>query len=171
MPQINESRAALEAAYRVYEAERVEILQQLAPLQARLREVQNTQSSLQRRINPDTPSHATTSRRPLSFKYAKLSVRWAILDLLNDSDGMTTSEISEALQAGGIQTRATNFANNVSSVLTTTMQKDHKEVEQLSDGSARWKLTPVGVSAITYLQGTDKFQRACGGRNGYVDKV
>src|SRR5580700_6403413 len=103
MPPISESKAALEAAYRVYEAERLDIIQQLAPLQARLREVQNTQASLQKRIIPDPSSQLATPRRPQNLKYAKLSVRWAILDLLNDSDGMTTAEISEALQAGGIQ--------------------------------------------------------------------
>lgn len=171
MSQVNESKAALEAAYRVYETERLDIMQQLAPLQARLREVQNTQASLLKRIGPDAPSQSATPRRPQNLKYAKLSVRWAILDLLNDSDGMTTAEISEALQAGGIQTRATNFANNVSSVLTTTMLKDHQEVEQLSDGTGRWKLTSVGSSAIKYLRTTEKFQRACGAKRAYVDQV
>jgi len=160
MPQAGDSKAVLEAAFQVFEAERLDIMQQLGPLQARLREVQGTQANLLKRISPDAPSHSTTPHRPLHQKYAKFGVRWAILDLLNNSpEGMSTSEIAEALTAGGIQTEAANFANNVSAVLSTTMKMSRKEVESLSDG--KWKLTPIGVSAIHHIQSTEKFERAC----------
>jgi hypothetical protein len=171
MLQIREVKEVFEATIRYLEAERIEIMQQLAPLQARLREVQGTQATLLKRVNLDTALQPPTPIRPTSQKYARISVRWAILDLLNDSDGMTTAEISEALMAGGIQTRANNFTNNVSAVLTSTMQKDHQEVEQLSDGSGKWKLTLTGVSAISYLRSTEKFQRACGSRPLEARKV
>ncbi len=158
-----EVKAVFEATIRYLEAERLEIMQQLAPLQERLREIQRTQAVLLKRISPrtaSTDSATSTLIRPQSQRYSSISVRWGILDLLNESAGMTTSEIADALTAGGIRTRAANFANNVSSVLTSTMQRDHNEVQQLPDG--RWKLTQVGESAIRYLQSTEKFQRAVG---------
>jgi hypothetical protein len=170
MQQANETKAVLESALRVYEAERIEIMQQIAVLHARLKDVQSTQASLRKRIDGDAPSRLILPPRSQVLKYTRLSVRWAILDLLNGSEGMTTSEIADALQKGGIQTRATNFANNVSSVLTTTMLKDHHEVEQLTDGTARWKLTMNGVSAISYLKTTEKFQRACGSWNAHPER-
>lgn len=71
---------------------------------------------------------------------------------------MNTSEIAEALKAAGVQTRATNFANNVSAVLSTTMKEKHSEVEQLPDG--RWQLTETGVNAIEYIRTTPRFRRA-----------
>jgi hypothetical protein len=157
---VNEAKEAFEATIRFLEAERVDIMRQLGPLQVRLREVQSTQTVLLKRIVPDAPSQLKAPLRPTSQKYARISVRWAILDLLNESDGMSTSEITEALTAGGIQTRALNFANNVSAVLSTTMQKGHNEVESLPDG--RWKLTANGVSAIAHIRMTDKFRRGCG---------
>src|SRR5260370_31221723 len=47
-------------------------------------------------------------------KYAGMSVRWAILNLLNeDATGpMGTSEIAEALQRGGITSAGRNFNAN-----------------------------------------------------------
>lgn len=170
--QTSDTKVVLESALRVYEAERVEIMQQIAALHSRLKDVQSTQASLKKRIDTDPSSRlaATTVPKPQSQKYTRLSVRWAVLDLLHGSEGMTTSEIADALQEGGIQTKATNFANNVSSVLTTTMLKDHQEVEQLNDGTSRWKLTMTGVSAITYLRTTEKFQRACGTWNAHAER-
>jgi hypothetical protein len=163
-------KTVFEATIRYLEEERIDIMRQLAPLQERLREVQRTQAILLKRISPEAAakSEATTTTtssfasliRHKSQRYAYISVRWAILDLLNGSEGMSTAEIAEALTAGGIRTRAANFANNVSSVLTSTMQRDHGEVEALPD--SKWKLTQVGLSAIRYLQTTEKFQRAIG---------
>ncbi len=162
MPVDAQTKAAYESAYRGYEAERLEIIKELAALNARLKEVQATQSSLRRRIDPDTASNPSSiSLRPSSEKYARISTRWAILDLLNQSpEGMSTSEIAEALKAGGIQTEAVNFANNVSAVLSTSMKTAKNEVESLPDG--RWKLTPKGEAAIAHIHTTPRFLRACG---------
>lgn len=163
MPQDVESKTAYELAYRHLEAERLEIMKDLVPLNARLKEVLGTQASLLKRINPDATLRSANSSRP-NQKYARISVRWAILDLLNQSSsGMSTSEIAEALKAGGVQSEAANFANNVSAVLTTTM-KSKQEVVSLPDG--KWKLSPNGESAITHIQATDKFLRACGPWSG-----
>lgn len=159
MPQAGETRAAYEAAYRHLEDERLEIMRVLAPLQARLKEVLGTQASLRKRINSDATTSSPNPSRP-NQRYARISVRWAILDLLSTSpNGMSTSEIAEALIAGGVQTEAANFANNVSAVLTTTM-KPKQEIAPLPDG--KWKLSPTGESAIAHIRTTDKFVRACG---------
>jgi hypothetical protein len=158
MPQDAQSKTAYEVAYRHLEAERLDIMSELGPLNARLKEVLGTQASLRKRINPDTPSPITNVSRPTQ-KYARVSVRWAILDLLNQfPNGMTTSEIAEALKAGGIQSEAANFANNVSAVLTTAM-KAKQEVLPLPDG--KWKLSLIGESAIAHIHSTEKFMRAC----------
>lgn len=70
---------------------------------------------------------------------------------------MSTAEIAERLKAGGVQTKAANFANNVSAVLSTTMKEQHKEVQQLPDGT--WELTDNGESAIEHIRTTPKFRR------------
>lgn len=163
MPQVADSKVAYEAAYRHLEEERLEIMRTLAPLNARLKEVLGAQATLQKRINSDAATNHSNSSRP-DQRYARISVRWAILDLLNESpDGMSTAEIAEALKAGGVQTEAANFANNVSAVLTTTM-KSKQEVVSLPDG--KWKLSPNGESAIAHIRTTGKFLRACGPSSG-----
>jgi len=75
---------------------------------------------------------------------------------------MTTAEIAESLKAGGIETRATDFANNVSAVLSTSMKGNHGEVKQLSDG--KWELTESGKSAIDHIRNLAKFRSATRGR-------
>jgi len=172
MPLNIELRANYEAVLRDLEADRANVQQEIASLGARMRELQASIYTLSRKVNPDsdpTLSHPTPTLRSPGHNYANISVRWAILDLLHDSEGMTTSEIAEALRAGGVQTKAANFVNNVSAVLTTTMQKSHKEVEQASEG--KWRLTETGVSAIEYIRTTDKFRRGCTARTAFIHKV
>jgi hypothetical protein len=72
-----------------------------------------------------------------------------------------TAEIAEALIAAGIQTKATNFANNVSAVLSATMKEQHAEVRQLPDG--KWELTESGKSAIEHIRTTAKWRAATRG--------
>jgi hypothetical protein len=159
MPLSSDGKTHFEFVLQHLETERSQVQQDLASLQARMKELQISITALSRSINPDSPPRPLSPIRPVSQKYANLSVRWAILDLLNGSKAMNTSEIAEALKADGVQTKAANFANNVSAILSTTM-KGHKEVEQLPDG--RWQLTETGVSAIEHIRTTSKFRRACG---------
>ena len=95
-----------------------------------------------------------------------MSVRWAILDLLAESEAKTTAEIAEALIAAGVQTRAANFANNVSAVLSSTMKEGHDEVQQLPDG--KWQLTENGRSAIEHIRTTPRFQGAMRGTRTFA---
>ena len=165
MPLTNEVKASYEVVVRDLEAERQKIQEQLGALQARLKELHNSISTLYKRINPDaSPSSQTPApSRPPNQKYANMSVRWAILDLLVDSQkAMATAEIADALLVAGVQTRAANFANNVSAVLSTTMREEHNEVQQLPDG--KWELTEKGKEAIEYIRTTSKFLGAVRGR-------
>jgi hypothetical protein len=78
-----------------------------------------------------------------STRYSHMSVRWAILWLLNDApEPMSTAEITEALKSGGIQTQATNFTNNVSAVLSS-MKGTREELDiDMLDG--KWRINQKG---------------------------
>ncbi|MFZ1010321.1 MAG: hypothetical protein WAN65_26015 [Candidatus Sulfotelmatobacter sp.] len=162
MPLTPELRVSYEAVLHDQESERDEVQQQVSAGQARLKELHNSISTLLRRLNPDAPtissSSSATPLRPSSKKYATISVRWAILDLLAESEPKTTAEIAEVLSMAGVQTRAANFVNNVSAVLSSTMKEAHDEVQQLPDG--KWKLTVNGQSAIEHIRTTPRFRGA-----------
>jgi hypothetical protein len=170
MPLTPELRASYEAVVRDQELERDEVQQQVSAGQARLKELHNSISTLLKRINPDTAtipqSNSVTPSRPPSRKYTFMSVRWAILDLLAESEPKTTAEIAEALIAAGVQTKAANFVNNVSAVLSTTMKEAHAEVQQLPD--SRWQLTENGRSAIEHIRSSPKFRGATRGTRSFT---
>jgi len=155
-----ELKASYEIVLQDLESERQQVQGQLGPLQARLKELHHSIRTLSDKLYPDTPFlfRSPTPIRPPSLKYASISVRWAILDLLSGTPPMTTAEIAEMLKTKGVRTKATNFVNNVSSVLSTTM-KEHAEVQQLTDG--KWQLSDTGKSAIDHIRTTPRFQRGC----------
>lgn len=158
MQLIGDSKAHLEATLQVLESKRNEEQREVAVRQARIKELNTSIATISRILNPDAPLRSSPPR-PANLKYANISVRWAILDLLHDSKAKTTSELADALTAAGVESKAANFANNVSAVLSTTMTK-HDEVQQLPDG--RWELTSNGIQAIEHIRGTSKFRRGCG---------
>jgi hypothetical protein len=162
MPLSPELTAHYEAVQRDLEAQRDDVQQQVGSLQVRLNDIVHSIATISKCLNPDTPpSGPLPISRPATGKYAYMSVRWAILDLLSDSQAKTTPEIAEALIAAGVKTRAANFANNVSAVLGTTM-RDHAEVRQVPDG--KWELTEKGRAAIDYIRSTPRFRGAVRGR-------
>jgi hypothetical protein len=165
MPLTNELKAGYELVLRDLEAQRQQALQQVSGLQARLKELHNSILTLSKCLDPDaTPSRPLNVSHPPNEKYTTMSVRWAILDLLKDSNPMATAEIAEALRVGGIKTKAANFANNVSSVLSSTMEKSpHNEVQQIG---GKWELTESGKRAIEHIRTTPKFRGAVRGRFG-----
>jgi hypothetical protein len=158
VPLTNEEKTHYEFVKNSLEMQRDDVQQQVANLQIRLNDLHHSISTISKCLTPDTD--APSSRPPSPTRsYANISVRWAILDLLSDSQPRTTAEIAETLLAAGIRTRATNFANNVSAVLSTTMLKEpHTEVRQLTDG--KWELTEKGKAAIDYIRSTPKFRGA-----------
>ena len=158
MPLDNESKGHVDAVLQLLEAEKDQVQKQVAAGQARLQEI-NASIGTVKSLNSSAPPLQSFSSRPPHLKYATISVRWAILDLLHDSGAMFSAAIADALKAAGVRTRAANFVNNVSSVLSTTM-KEHDEVQLLPDG--RWELTENGIKAIEHIRTTVKFRRGCG---------
>jgi hypothetical protein len=80
-----------------------------------------------------------------------MSVRWAILHVLGDTHApMSTGEVVESLQNGGagVHSKANNFSNNVSAVLSD-MKNERLEVESL-DG--RWVISENGRSALAHIK-------------------
>lgn len=159
MPLTGDLKAHFEAVLQHLEAERQQKQQEVAAGQARIKELNTSITTLSRTLNPDAPLRSSSSLRPASLKYANISVRWAILDILHDSGPMLTASLADALKAAGVQTRAANFVNNVSAVLSATM-KEASEVQQSSDG--HWELTKTGVEKIEYIRTTPKFRRGTG---------
>ena len=168
----NDLKTQYEAVLGDLEHERIEIQRELGGLQKRLRELDNTVITLRRRLDPTyipaprvqaLPSGVQPSSdavMPTSQKYALISVRWAILHLLSGTpSGMTTADIAKALESAGVRTKAVNFVNNVSAVLSTTMRaRGHEEVESV-DG--KWRLTEPGRNKIDHIVMTPEFLKRC----------
>lgn len=157
MPLDIESKSHVDAVLQLLENEKEQVQQQIAAGQARLKDL-NASILTIKSLKPSALSLQLSSRPP-HLKYATISVRWAILDLLHDSGAMFSAAIADALKAAGVRTRAANFVNNVSAVLSTTM-KEHNEVQLLTDG--RWELTQNGIEAIEHIRTTPRFRRGCG---------
>lgn len=150
MPLSSDLKASYEAVLQDLDSQRADVQHQVGELQKRLHDLNHSIGTISRHLSPETPSSPLLISRPASSKYANSSVRWAVLDLLSDSEPKTTAEIADALLTGGIPTKAANFANNVSAVLTTTMKETRKDVEQLPDG--KWRLTESGHATIEYIR-------------------
>jgi len=113
-------KASYEAVMADLETQRAAIQSQLAPLQARVKELNHSITTLRSVLHPEPSAPTSSQSRPSSTRYAFTSVRWAILDTLIDSGPMTTADLAEVIKAAGVSTKAANFANNVSAVLSTT---------------------------------------------------
>jgi len=158
-----EQRASLEIARQILESQRQQTQEQISRLNSDIREFNTSIDRITKTLEPDPTSAPPTSTRPTSDKYAFMSVRWAILDLLSSSKPMNTAEIADALSASGVRTKAANFANNVSAVLSTNMKEQHDEVRQLPGGL--WELTENGKRAIEHIRVTSKFRASTRGRS------
>jgi hypothetical protein len=169
MALTNEQRMHFEGVQQVLEIERAELQQQIADAQKKLVGVCQGLSTISAYLITDSPLSSSLKSTPAiaSHRYASMSVHWAILDLLLDSQQpMTTAEIADALLARGVKTRAAHFANNVSAVLGTTLRDTQKEVEQLPDN--KWALTERGKSKIEYIRTTPKFRAAVSGVRSFA---
>jgi hypothetical protein len=148
-------RPSYEAVLRDLHTERNDVHRDVAALQRKLKELDYNISSLSRRLGLvatfpsfSTPQNPLQSSISDAQKYATASTRWAILLELNKSAiPMSVQEIADALLKGGIRTRATNFNNNVSAVLSD-MKTKNNEVD-VTDG--KWFLTDIGKSAADHI--------------------
>jgi hypothetical protein len=88
-------------------------------------------------------------------KYAGLSVRWAILNLLaEDREApMPTAAIAETLRAGGITSNSQNFTSNVSAVISDMTNKK-QELEPTDSG---YRLTETGRKAWDAIKHTHQY--------------
>jgi pyridoxal/pyridoxine/pyridoxamine kinase len=128
---------------------------QINELLARLKEQNNTIASLSRELYGDG---APVFTKQTSNRYATISVRWAILDLLSGSGALTSADIADILKREGVTTKAANFQNNISAVLSTTMKTGAQEVQQTLDG--KWELTEKGKNAAFHIRSSTKFRRS-----------
>ena len=165
----NEQRTYFEGVAQFLEIERRDLQQSIAESQKKLVSVCQSLATISSYLNTDTSLSSSSKSVPASasLRYASMSVHWAILDLLLDSQQpMTTAEIADALLSRGVQTKAANFVNNVSAVLSSTLRDAHKEVEQTSD--SKWALTERGRSKIEYIRTTPKFRAAISGVRSFT---
>jgi hypothetical protein len=139
-------------------AERVELHREVSDLQRKLKELDFTIASLSRRLgiipvfpvlNPqDNLLQAGIAEVQ---KYSSVSIMWAILLELNKPNGapMSAQEIADALQAGGIKTKAASFVNTVSTTLSN-MKKTTGDVDVIE---AKWFVTEKGRSHADHIAG------------------
>jgi hypothetical protein len=125
-------------------------------LQYRIKEIDTAITSLHRLIPNEAKDELPTPAMPNiqradvpQGKYAGMSVRWAILNLLAEdaTAPMATGDIAEALLKGGIVSKGKSFSGNVSAVLSG-MNHDRQEVVFQGDG---WVITETGKSAWTHI--------------------
>jgi hypothetical protein len=129
---------------------------QMSALSAEIRELNSGIVAISRQLTPQGFVGPLFPLHQNSPKYANISLRWAILDVLYESAPMSTAELAEALKEAGVQTRAANFANNVSAILSVNV-KEKSEVQQLPSG--KWQLTDKGRSAIEHIRTTPRFRQ------------
>jgi hypothetical protein len=145
MSQIEHYRAVLD-----------DLQKQRNEFQYRIKEIDTAITSLHRLIPEAAKNELPTPAMPNvpsalvpHGKYAGMSVRWAILNLLAEdaTAPMTTGDIADALVKGGIVSNGKSFSGNVSAVLSG-MNHDRSEV---SAGEKGWVITPNGRSAWTHI--------------------
>lgn len=143
-------RKSYEISLRDLEQRCSEAKRQLATIQTRLKELHQTAQMIHSLLHESDGMQMALLPNPETTKYAALSVRWAILSFLSDAkQPLTAQEIADALITGGIQTEASNFTNNVSSVLSQMRAKTPAEVAT-ADG--KWIISDNGRSAWRHIQ-------------------
>jgi hypothetical protein len=132
--------------------------------QFKIVELDNAIASLHRLIPDDAkealpaaPIANTPAVTVVRGKYAGMSVRWAILNLLAEdaSHPMSTGAIAVALQQGGITSAGKNFAGNVSAVLSDMGRVRH----EVLSGDSGWVITETGKSAWAHISAKRRAQQ------------
>lgn len=140
-----------EAVLRDIEGRVASTQKNVAELQKQLRDLNQTAENILKLIREDTGGQQILLLPdPASQRYAHMSVRWAILCLLTETNqALSVQDIADKLIQGGIETMATNFANNVSSVLSQMKARPNPEVEVV-DG--KWAISETGRSAWNHIR-------------------
>ena len=141
-----------------YRAVLDDLMKQRAQLSYRIGEIDTAVAALRRlmpteNIEPPAVGQAQPSLPMVATgKYVGMGVRWAILSLLTEdaTSPLTTGQIADALQAGGMTSNAKSFSGNVSAVLSG-MNHDKQEVVSGSDG---WSISEKGRNAWIHIKAT-----------------
>ncbi|MFI5118603.1 MAG: hypothetical protein ACHP8B_18095, partial [Terriglobales bacterium] len=138
-----------------YQAVLRDLEQRRVKCQRELMEIEPAIAGIRKVLAESASLFAGTPQQMDRPRYAGMSVRWAILNLLaEDSRGpMETAEIAQALQAGGISSKGKNFNSNVSAVLST-MGRDRGEV---ASGPHGYTLTDNGTRAWQAIKLTPQY--------------
>lgn len=139
-----------------YRAVLDDLLKQRHEYQFKIGEIDAAVAALSRLMPNEIIAPKRDSQQSLPIiengRYAGMSNRWAILQLLSEDalGPMTTGQIAEALQSGGIITSGKSFAGNVSAVLSK-MLHERKEIESTFKG---WKITELGKQSWIHIKGS-----------------
>jgi hypothetical protein len=139
-----------------YRAVLDDLMKQRAQLSFRITEIDSAVAALRRLMPVEEITVPKNSQPSLPMvengKYAGMGVRWAILALLTEdaTSPLTTGQIADALQAGGMTSNAKSFAGNVSAVLSG-MNHDKGEVIAGSNG---WEISEKGRNAWIHIKAT-----------------
>lgn len=145
-----------------YRAVLDDLLLQRNHYQFRITEIESGIAALRRLMPHEQSQVAKPRQEPLlnvaEGKYAGMSVRWGILELLTeDATGpMTTGQIADALRAGGTKSDGKNFASNVSAILSD-MNRVRGEVESGPEG---FTITASGRNAWIHIKPSRDAKRA-----------
>jgi hypothetical protein len=139
-----------------YRAVLDDLFKQRSQLQFKVGEIDAALAALRRLMPPEeiTESRPEEPQPTLQGttigKYAGMGVRWAILNLLSEDaiKPMSTGEIAEALQSGGITSGSKSFAANVSAVLSD-MNHLRGEVTSTDKG---WKISEKGKDVWIHIK-------------------
>ncbi len=137
-----------------YRAVLDDLMKQRNLLQFKVGEIDAAMAALRRLMPEEDLQRSKDSQQVLPMvtdgRYADMSTRWAILSLLSEDaiTPMTTGQIAEALQAGGMTSGGKSFAGNVSAVLSG-MKGDKQEVIAGPDG---WVISEKGKAAWAHIK-------------------
>jgi hypothetical protein len=130
-----------------YEAVLRDLEQQRKDLDMAIQGIRNVLAS-----KSNTAGHDPVSRSKTRF--AMMSVRWAILWTLSESDrALPTGEITQRLLDGGTPKSGQRFNSNVSAVLSVMVKKD--EVASLDNG---YGITKHGQEVWNGIKASPKYQ-------------
>lgn len=145
-----------------YRAVLDDLMKQRNQLQFRIGEIDSALSALRRLMPVEEMLAEKDSQQALPIvhhgRYAAMSTRWAILQLLaEDAQGpLATGEIANALQAGGMTSSARNFAGNVSAVLSGM---NHEKNEVIA-GPNGWVISENGKNAWIHIKAIRQNKKA-----------
>jgi len=137
-----------------YRAVLDDLMKQRNELQFKMGEIDHAVAALRRLMPIEEKSSPKDSQQALPIvthgKYADMSTRWAILWLLSEDapSPLSTGQIADALQAGGMTSGAKSFAGNVSAVLSGM---NHEKGEVLASNNG-WTISERGKNAWIHIK-------------------